>query len=55
MQTYDVTTPHGVHVHLSISEWNTGYIFINDIYEEHMTIKFFTDMESAIKFIKSYF
>ena len=54
MQTYDVTTPQGLHIHLSISDWDTGYIFINDIYDERITIKFFTDMESAINFIRSY-
>ena len=55
MQTYDVTTPDGLQIHLSISRWDTGYIFINDIYDDKITFKYFTDMRTAIYFIKSYF
>ena len=54
MQTYDVTTPDGLQIHLSISKWDTGYIFINDIYDNKMTFKYFTDMRTAIYFIKSF-
>ena len=55
MQIYDATTPDGLHIHISLSEWNTGYIFIHDVYDNRMTINFFTDMNSAINFIKLYF
>ena len=53
MYTYDAVTKTGIQIHLSMSNDNTCYIYINDIYNNTLTMKFFTDMESAIEFIHS--
>lgn len=54
MYTYDAITKTGIQIHLSMSENNTCYIFINDIYNNQLRMKFFTDMQSAIEFIHSF-
>ena len=54
MYTYDAITKTGIQIHLSMSKNNTCYIFINDIYNNELRMKFFTDMESAIAFIHSF-
>ena len=55
MHIYDAVTLGGLHVHLSMSENNaTCYIFVNDIYANTLTMRFFTDMESAVEFIRSF-
>jgi len=54
MYTYDAITKTGIQIHLSMSENNTCYIFINDIYKDELRMKFFTDMQSAIEFIHSF-
>ena len=54
MYTYDAVTPTGVHIHLSMSNnYNTCYILVNDIYDNKMVMKFFTDTGSALDFIHS--
>ena len=54
MYTYDAITPTGVQIHLSMSSnYNTCYIFVNDIYANQLTMKFFTDTNSALQFIQS--
>ncbi len=54
MYTYDAFTKTGIQIHLSMSKENTCYIYVNDIYNNQLTMKFFTDMESAIEFIHSF-
>jgi hypothetical protein len=54
MYIYDAITKTGIQIHLSMSKDNTCYIFVNDIYNNTLTMKFFTDMESAIEFIHSF-
>ncbi len=53
MYTNDWLTPTGIHIHLSMSNYSTCYIFVNDIYADFLTMRYFTDMESAIEFINS--
>ena len=54
MYTYDAITKTGIQIHLSMTKNNTCYIYVNDIYNNQLTMKFFTDMESAIEFIHSF-
>ena len=54
MHTYDTFTKNGIHVHLSVSNYNTCYIFVNDIYDNRLTMRYFTDMNSAIAFINTF-
>ena len=53
MYTYDNITRDGLHIHLSMSNHNTCYIFVNDIYNDCLTMRYFCNMESALIFIKS--
>jgi len=53
MNTYDAITKTGLLIHLSMSESNTGYILVHDLVDLKLTIKFFTDVESALSFIHS--
>ena len=54
MYTYDAVTKTGIQIHLSMSTDNTCYIFVNDVFNNELKMKFFTDTESAIKFIHSF-
>jgi 3-deoxy-D-arabino-heptulosonate 7-phosphate (DAHP) synthase class II len=53
MYTNDWLTPTGIHIHLSMSNYNTCYIFVNDIYDNQLTMRYFTDMDSAVEFINN--
>lgn len=53
MHTYDAITKSGLHIHLSMSNDNTCYILVHDMYTVSTVLKFFTDMESALSFIHS--
>jgi hypothetical protein len=54
MYTYDNITLDGIHIHLSMSENSeSNYIFVHNIYENRLTMKYFTRIEDAIKFIHS--
>jgi hypothetical protein len=53
MHTYDAITKTGLMIHLSMSEDNTGYILVHDLVDLKLTMKFFTELESALSFIHS--
>jgi hypothetical protein len=53
MYTYDTLTADGIQIHLSMSNANTGYIIVNDIYDNHWRMFYFVDAESARAFINS--
>jgi hypothetical protein len=53
MHTYDTLTADGIQIHLSMSNANTGYIIVNDIYDNHWRMFYFVDAESARRFIAS--
>ena len=53
MQTYDALTKNGLLIHVSMSRKNTCYILIHDIYTHELNMKYFTDIETAIYFIRS--
>jgi hypothetical protein len=53
MHTYDAITKTGLMIHLSMSEDRTGYILVHDLVELTLTMKFFTELESALSFIHS--
>ncbi len=52
MQTHDFSTANNsLQIHISVSEYNTCYIFVNDIYNDRLTMRYFSSMESALTFI----
>jgi hypothetical protein len=51
MHTYDTQTSDGIYIHLSMSKANTGYIIVNDIYDNTMHMFYFVDVDSARRFI----
>ena len=53
MYTYDTHTADGIYIHLSMSNNNTGYIIVNDIYDNNLRMFYFVDAESARRFISS--
>ena len=53
MHTYDAITKTGLIIHLSMSTDNTGYILVYDLVEMKVSMKFFTDVNSALEFIHS--
>ncbi len=56
MQTRDFIVANGyMHIHLSVNDTaDACYIFVNDIYDEKLTMRYFTDMESALAWIDSH-
>ena len=54
MHTYDNITAAGLHIHLSMSNHNTCYIFVNDIFSKRLILRFFNDTESALEFINRF-
>jgi hypothetical protein len=53
MHTYDALTKDGLHIHLSMDNTSTCYILVHDIYTHAFEMKFFTDQETAIQYIRS--
>ena len=53
MYIYDTLTADGIQIHLSMSNDNTGYIIVNDIYDNSLRMFYFVDAESARRFISS--
>jgi hypothetical protein len=54
MQTQDfVSTSGHLQVHLSLSDYNTSYIFVNDIFNDRLIMRYFSDHETAVDWIKS--
>jgi hypothetical protein len=56
MQTRDFLVANGyMHIHLSVNDTaDACYIFVNDIYDEKLTMRYFTDMGSALAWIDSH-
>jgi hypothetical protein len=53
MHIYDTRTSDGIYIHLSMSEDSTGYIIVNDIYDNTLRMFYFVDADSARRFINS--
>ena len=53
MHTYDAITKDGLHIHLSMSLNEVCYILVHDIYTHAFEMKFFTDQQEALSFIRS--
>jgi len=53
MYTYDATTKSGLMIHLSMKENSDCYILVYDVFTQGLTMKFFTDVDSAKEFIHS--
>ena len=56
MQTRNFIAANGsVQIHLSVNDTGSVcYIFVNDIYNEHLVMRYFTSMEDAMKFIENF-
>ena len=53
-QTQDFISVSGhLQVHLSLSDYNTSYIFVNDIFNDRLIMRYFSDHETAVDWIKS--
>ena len=53
MYTHDTRTADGIYIHLSMSNANTGYIIVNDIYDNCLRMFYFVDVDAARRFIAS--
>jgi hypothetical protein len=53
MHTYDAITHTGLHIHLSMVTPKQCYILVYDTYTQSVNMKFFTDQESALYFIRT--
>jgi hypothetical protein len=53
MKTYDRITPHGLHFHLSLNE-GVCCIIVHDIYDYSIDIKYFNNVNAALRYINSY-
>lgn len=51
MYTYDAITKSGLLIHLTMFNNTVGYILVIDEFTLDFKMKYFTDMESAKKFI----
>ncbi len=56
MQQRDFLSIDGhFHIHLSVNDdANVCYIFVNNIYNKRLTMRYFTNMEDALKFIENF-
>jgi len=53
MYTYDALTKCGMFIHLAMFDNQVCYMIVHDTYTHQFKMQFFTDMESAKKFIKT--
>jgi hypothetical protein len=53
MQTYDAITKDGLLIHLSMVTATQCYILVHDIYTHAIMMKFFTNQQQALTFIRS--
>jgi hypothetical protein len=54
MQTHDFSAANNsLQIHLSVSDHDTCYIFVNDIYNDRLTMRYFSTMAAALTFIKN--
>jgi hypothetical protein len=53
MHIYDAITKDGLYIHLSMSTSTQCYIIVHDIYTHKFSMKFFTNQEKAIAFIRA--
>ena len=53
MQTYSAITKDGLLIHLSMLHTEACYILVHDIYTHAFEMKFFTNQQQAISFIRS--
>lgn len=53
MYIYDAITRSGLQIHLSMLSNETCYILIHDMYTHEFRMRYFTDQQTAVNFIKS--
>ena len=52
MYTYDFSAANNsLQIHLSVSDHDTCYIFVNDIYNNRLTMRYFVDINEAMAWI----
>ena len=52
MYTYSVATVSGLLIHISMATPKLCYIIIHDLYTHEFSMKYFTNQESALTFIR---
>jgi hypothetical protein len=53
MHTYDALTNTGLMIHLSMKTETQCYILVYDTYTQSVNMKFFTNREAALYFIRT--
>ena len=53
MKTYESYTPQGLHFMLSLSDKGVCYIIVHDVYDVEVTMRYFTDINKALRFINN--
>jgi hypothetical protein len=53
MQTYSAITKDGLLIHLSMLHSEACYILVHDIYTHAFEMKFFTNQQQALSYIRS--
>ena len=53
MHTYDALTNTGLHIHLSMVTPTQCYILVYDTYTQTIDMKFFTNQNSALYYIRT--
>jgi len=52
MKTYESVTPGGLHFHLSLHE-GVCIVMVRDIYDIELTVRYFTNVNKALRFINN--
>ncbi len=52
VKTYDRITPDGLHFHLCLYE-GVCCVMVTDIYDQELTIRYFTNVNKALRFINN--
>jgi hypothetical protein len=53
MNTYSAITKDGLLIHLSMLHTEVCYIFVHDIYTHQFEMKYFTNQQQALSYIRS--
>ena len=53
MKTYENFTPGGLYFHLSLSDDGVCCIIVRDIYDGDVTMRYFTNVNKALRFINN--
>lgn len=54
MTSYKVATAAGLDFYLSLNDNGVTYIIVNDLINYNLSMKFFTDIDDAVDFIRTF-